>query len=133
MDAQQVVEACAYRDTPKYLIRDRDPVYGAAVSDPLQALGIQEVLTAPASLWQKAYEERPIGSIQRECLNHFVILNAYHLKRTLASYFDYYQGARTHLRLAKDCPIPRLVSSQGKITRIPYLDGLHHCYSRRAA
>jgi transposase InsO family protein len=131
--AQQVVEACAYRDAPKYLIRDRDRVYGAAVCERLQALGIQQVLTAPASPWQNAYAERLIGSIRRECLNHFVILNAHHLKRTLASYFDYYQHARTHLALAKDCPIPRAASSRGKITRIPYLGGLHHCYSRLAA
>jgi len=131
--AQQVVEACAYRDAPKYLIRDRDVVYGDAVRHRLQALGIQEVLTAPASRWQNAYAERLIASIRHECLNHFVILNVRHLKRTLASYFDYYQRSRTHLALAKDCPIPRAVSSQGKIIPIAYLGGLHHCYTRRAA
>jgi transposase InsO family protein len=116
------------------LIRDRDRVYGAAVCERLQALGIQEGLTAPASPWQNAYAERLMASIRRECLNHFVILNARHLKQTLASYFDYYyQCARTHLALAKDCPIPRVVLSRGKITRIPYLGGLHHRYSRVAA
>ncbi len=131
--AQQVIEACAYRDMPRYLIRDRDRVYGTAVRLQLQALGIQEVLTAPASPWQNAYAERLIGSIRRECLNHFVILNARHLKRTLASYFDYYQRSRTHLALAKNCPIPRAFSGQGKIARIPYLGGLHHGYTRIAA
>jgi hypothetical protein len=50
--AQQVVEACAYRDAPKYLIRDRDRVYGSTVGERLQALRIQEVLIAPASPWQ---------------------------------------------------------------------------------
>jgi hypothetical protein len=34
-----------------------------------------------------------IGSIRRECLDHFIILNARHLKRTLASYFSYYNYA----------------------------------------
>jgi hypothetical protein len=77
--------------------------------------------------------ERLIGSIRRECLNHFVILNARHLKRTLTSYFDYYQRSRTHLALAKDCPTPRAVLGQGKIIRISYLGGLHHCYKRIAA
>ena len=48
---------------------------------------MEEVLTAPQSPWQNPYAERLIGSIRRECLNHFVILNARHLKRTLASYF----------------------------------------------
>jgi putative transposase len=131
--AQQVIEACAYRDMPRYLTRDRDRVYGTAVRLQLQALGIQEVLTAPASPWQNAYAERLIGSIRRECLNHFVILNARHLKRTLASYFDYYQRSRTHSALAKNCPIPRAISGQGKIAKIPYLGGLHHRYTRIAA
>lgn len=130
---QQVVEACSYRDPPQYLIRDRDRAYGSAVRYRLQALGIQEVLTAPASPWQNAYAERLIGSIRRECLNHFVILNARHLKRTLASYFDYYQRARTHLALEKDSPIPRTAFSEGKIARTLYLGGLHHCYTRIAA
>ncbi|MGI9070210.1 MAG: hypothetical protein ACR2JB_02485 [Bryobacteraceae bacterium] len=47
----QVVEACAYRDAPKYLIRDRDRIYGSTVRERLQSLRIQEVLTAPASPW----------------------------------------------------------------------------------
>ena len=131
--AQQVVEACADREAPKYLIRDRDAVYGTAVRLRLQALGIQEVQTAPASPWQNAYAERLIGSIRRECLNHFVILNARHLRRTLASYFDYYQRSRTHLALSKDCPIPRAVSAQGEIKTTSYLGGLHHRYIRLAA
>jgi putative transposase len=131
--AQQVVEACADRETPRYLIRDRDAVYGTAVSLRLQALGIQEVQTAPASQWQNAYAGRLIGSIRRECLNHFVILNARHLRRTLASYFDYYQRARMHLALEKDCPIPRAVSGQGEIKTTSNLGGLHHRYTRLAA
>ena len=40
-------------------------------------------------------------SIRRECLNHFVILNARHLRRALALYFGCYHGSRTHLGLAK--------------------------------
>jgi transposase InsO family protein len=128
-----VREACAFRDAPKYLIRDRDRVYGSTVCDQLKAFGIQEVLTAPASPWQNGYVERLIGSIRRECLDHFVILNARHLKRTLGSYFEYYHRSRTHLALRKDCPIPRAVLDDGKIVRIPYLGGLHHCYTRRAA
>ncbi len=131
--AQQVREACAFRDAPKYLIRDRDRVYGSTVCDQLKAFGIQEVLIAPASPWQNGYVERLIGSIRRECLDHFVILNARHLKRTLGSYFEYYHRSRTHLALRKDCPIPRAVLNDGKIVRIPYLGGLHHCYTRRAA
>ena len=64
-------------------------------------MGITEVLTAPRSPWQNPYAERLIGSIRRECLKHFLILNARHLKRILYCYFRYYNRSRTHLSLAK--------------------------------
>jgi putative transposase len=96
-------------------------------------MGIEEVLTGPQSPWQNPYVERLIGSIRRDCLNHFVILNAKHLKRTLASYLVYLHRSRTHLGLEKQCPIPRRVSSLGRIIEIPQLGGLHQRYERVAA
>ena len=131
--AQQIVEAFADRDAPRYLIRDRDSVYGNEVRLRIASLHIEELLTAPQSPWQNPYVERLIGSIRRDCLNHFVILNARHLKSTLASYFAYYHGSRTHLGLDKQCPFPRQVSSVGRIIEIPQLGGLHHRYERVAA
>jgi putative transposase len=83
--SQQIVEAFADRDAPQYLIRDRDSIYGNDVRLRIAALGIEEVLTAPRRPWQNPYAERLIGSIRRDCLNHFAILNARHLKRTLTS------------------------------------------------
>jgi transposase InsO family protein len=131
--SQQIVEAFADRDAPQYLIRDRDRVYGNEVRRRIASLHMEEILTAPRSPWQNPYAERLIGSIRRDCLNHFVILNARHLKRTLASYFAYYPGSRTHLGLDKQCPFPRQVSSMGRIIEIPQLGGLHHRYERVAA
>jgi hypothetical protein len=131
--SQQIVEAFADRDAPRYLIHDRDGIYGNEVGRRIASLHIEEVLTAPRSPWQNPYVERLIGSIRRDCLNHFVILNAKHLKRTLAWYFRYYHGSRTHLGLDKQCPYPRQVSSIGRIIAIPHLGGLHHRYERVAA
>jgi len=131
--AQQIVEAFAERDATRYLLRDRDGVYGETVHHRLAWLGIEEVLTAPRSPWQNPYAERLIGSIRRDCLDHFIILNARHLKRTLASYFRYYHEPRTHLGLGKQCPFPWQVSSVGRIVAIPQLGGLHHRYERIAA
>jgi transposase InsO family protein len=131
--AQQIVEAFADRDAAQYLIRDRDSRYSAEVRLRIKSLGIHEILTAPRSPWQNPYAERLIGSIRRECLNHYIILNARHLKRTLASYFRYYHESRTHLSLAKDCPFPRDVLTEGKIVATPQLGGLHHRYERIAA
>ena len=131
--SQQIVEAFGEHETPRYLLRDRDGVYGNDVRLRIASLHIEEVLTAPQSPWQNPYAERLIGSIRRDCLNHFVILNARHLRRTLGSYFDYYHGSRTHLGLDKQCPFPRPASSIGKIVEIPQLGGLHHRYERIAA
>ncbi|HEX4169681.1 MAG TPA: integrase core domain-containing protein [Bryobacteraceae bacterium] len=131
--AQQIVEACADREAAQYLIRDRDSRYSAEVQLRIKSMGIQEILTAAKSPWQNPYAERLIGSIRRECLNHYIILNARHLKRTLASYFRYYHQTRTHLSLGKQCPFPRAALNVGKIVAIPQLGGLHHRYERIAA
>lgn len=104
-----------------------------AVRRRLRALQVQEVLTTTQSPWQNAYAERLIGSIRRECLNHFVILNARHLKRALASYFRYYHESRPHLALGKQCPIERQVMAQGAIIAKPEVGGLHHRYEKLAA
>jgi hypothetical protein len=42
----------------------------------------------------------------------------------------YYNGARTHLSLKKDAPIPRAVQVVGRILPTPILGGLHHQYVR---
>jgi putative transposase len=131
--AQQIVEAFADREAARYLIRDRDSRYSAEVRLRIQSLGMREVLTAPHSPWQNPYAERLIGSIRRECLNHYIILNARHLKRTLSCYFRYYHESRTHLSLNKQCPFPRQALTVGKIVAIPQLGGLHHRYERIAA
>jgi putative transposase len=131
--AQQIVEAFADREAPRYLIRDRDGAYGDEVCRRLESLRIAEILTAPQSPWQNAYVERLIGSIRRDCLNHFIVLNARHLKRTLAAYFRYYHRSRPHLALRKRCPIKRPIMKHGAIIEIAELGGLHHRYERIAA
>ena len=131
--AQQIVEAFSDREAARYLIRDRDSCYSADVRLRIKSLGMQEILTAPQSPWQNPYAERLIGSIRRECLNHYIILNARHLRRTLSSYFRYYHQSRTHLSLGKQCPFPREPLKVGNIVAIPQLGGLHHRYERIAA
>jgi transposase InsO family protein len=94
---QQVVEAFAEREAPRYLIRDRDASYGHEFRRRVQSLGVKEVITAPRSPWQNAFAERLIGSIRRECLDHVVVLNERHLRRLLKKYLTYYHGSRTTL------------------------------------
>jgi transposase InsO family protein len=70
--ARQLLEACAPEETPRYLIRDRDSVYGERFSRQANTLDIREAIIAPRSPWQNGYAERVIGSIRRECLDHVV-------------------------------------------------------------
>jgi len=102
--ARQLLEACGFDEEPRYLLRDRDAIYGEEFRRQAAALMIKEVMTAARSPWQNPYAERVIGSIRRECLDHMIILSERHLKRVLSSYLAYYHGARTHLALAKDAP-----------------------------
>jgi len=131
--AQQMAEAFSERDARRYLIRDRDAIYGNAFRCRIHSLAMKEVVTAPRSPWQNAFAERLIGSIRRECLDHVVVLNRRHLRRLLKSYFAYYHRSRTHLALSKDAPDRRAVMPNGKIIAIPEVGGLHHRYERRAA
>ena len=85
--AQQIVEGFPWNEAPRYLLRDRDGVYGAELRTRIKNMGIQEVLIAPRSPWQHPFAERVIGSIRRECLDHVIVLNEAHLKRVLTDYF----------------------------------------------
>jgi transposase InsO family protein len=133
--AQQVVEAFPWDEAPRYLLRDRDGIYGAAFRHRLRRMGIEEILSAPRSPWQNPYVERLIGSIRRECLDHLVVLHERHLQRVLRAYFDYYHHWRTHQSLAMDAPVPRPVHPRtlGPVWEVPEVGGVHHHYERRAA
>ena len=61
--AQQIIEAFPEDAAPRYLIRDRDGVYGRHLRNRVEGMGIQEVLTAAQSPWQNPFAERFIGSI----------------------------------------------------------------------
>jgi len=132
--AQQIVEAFPYDQAPRFLLRDRDSIYGEYFRDRVEHMGIEEVLIAPRAPWQNPYAERVIGSIRRECLDHVIVLNEEHLRRILTEYFAYYHEARAHLSLERNSPIPRTVCppEKGVVVTKAYLGGLHHCYTRAA-
>jgi transposase InsO family protein len=128
--ARQLTEAYGWREAPRYIIRDRDRVYGLAFVRRLRAMGIRDRPTAPRSPWQNGCAERVIGSIRRDCLDHVLVFGERHLCHLLKSYQKCYNEARTHLSLQKDAPIPRGVQTIGQILAVPILGGLHHQYIR---
>jgi hypothetical protein len=130
---QQLKNALHDSDIPKYLIRDRDCGFGNIFKDCVASFGIRDIVTTYRSPWQNGYCERVIGSIRREFLDHFIVINESHLRKLLKEYFHYYNYQRTHLGLKKDSPISRPVQVIGKIERIPVANGLHNYYFRKAA
>jgi transposase InsO family protein len=133
--AQQIREAWPWDTAPRFVIRDHDTIYGSDLRRTAQAMGIEDVLTAPRSPWQNPFVERVIGSMRRECLDHVIVWNERALRRHLQRYLEYYHESRTHLSLDKDAPVPRAVQplTCGPIVQVPHLGGLHHHYERRAA
>jgi len=133
--AAQLMQAFPWDTAPRYLLRDRDRIYGNAFRVQAANMAITEVLTAPQSPWQSPYVERLIGSIRRECLDHVIVVNESSLRRHIASYVSYYRSSRCHLSLEKDSPDGRAIQPPelGRIFAVPMVGGLHHRYERRAA
>jgi putative transposase len=131
---QQLRNAFPFDQFPRYLLRDRDAIFGQDFRQQVRDLGIEEVLSTPHSPWQRAYVERVIGSLRRECLDHVIAFDEGSLRRILASYFDYYHRSRAHLSLGKDSPVPRPVQPPeiGPVVSMRQVGGLHHRYERWA-
>ena len=128
--AQQITEAFPWNEAPRYLIRDQDGIYGAAIKRRLRAMGIRDRPIAPGSPWQNGYAERLIGTIRWECVDHLMVFGEAHLRWTLGEYAAYYSGVRTHRALNQDSPVHRAIQSIGAIRCRPVLGGLHHHYCR---
>ena len=132
--AQQIIAAFPDDSAPKFLLRDRDAIYGEEFARRVKRMGIHEVRIAPRAPWQNPFVERVIGSLRRECLDHFLILSEPHLRRLLRAYVAYYNTARPHQSLDNNSPQPREVHPPefGRVVSIPQVGGLHHLYQRAA-
>ena len=66
---EKLREAFPWETAPRYLLRDRDRIFGVDFVKQVKAMGIKQVLGAPRSPWQRAYVERVIGTIRREMIS----------------------------------------------------------------
>ncbi len=133
--ARQLYLAFPFDSAPKYLIRDRDGIYGWDVVEAIKNMGIEEKVISARSPWQNGYCERVVGTLKRECLNHVIVFGERHVKVILKRYLEYYHGSRTHLGLDKDSPDGRPVEPPeiGPVLRETMVGGLHSRYYREAA
>ena len=129
--AYQIVNAFPWDTSLKYLLRDRDGIYGVFFRRRVKHIVIIEVTTAAQSPWQNPFVERLIRSIRNDCLDHVIVLIERHLKRILSFYFEYYHHDRTHYGLGKDlpleCPIQPRPVEDGNLIEFPRVGGLHCC------
>jgi transposase InsO family protein len=133
--AQQIVECCAWdREPPRFLIHDRDSVYGAVFDRRVRNLGISQVRTPFRSPRANAIAERWVRSVRTECLDHLLIFNERQLQKVLAEYLDYFNHWRPHRSIGQRARCASTTSgSQGKadprqIVAKSVLGGLHHVY-----
>ena len=134
---RQLVETTSWGRQPKYLIRDRDRVYGGDFIPHAKAVGIDTLLSPFRAPKANAVAERvvrTVRTVRTECLDHVLVLNERHLRSVLAEYVAYYNTERPHRSLALEPPLPmgRSPEARGAIRSRPVLGGLHHVYHRVA-
>jgi hypothetical protein len=130
---QQLRNAFNDQEIPKFLIRDRENIFGEVFIESVSASGLRPIIAAYRSPRQNGYCERLIGSIRRECLDHLIIMNESHLRKCLKRDFHYYHNQRTHLGLNKHSPEPREVQADGETERVAVANRRHYFHFRKAA
>ena len=133
--AQQLREATPFGTGPKYLIRDNDDKFGAQFKR--AAAGVKILKTPVHAPKANAICERFLGSVRRECLDHFLILSERHLRRIVSDYVAYFNQMRPHQGIEQQIPgfmgqVMPVVSPGRPVASVPVLGGLHHAYSRVA-
>ena len=135
--AQQLREATPYGQTPKYLIRDNDRKFGQHFARVAATSGIKVLRTPYQTPRANAVCERFLGSVRRECLDHFLVLHEKQLHRLLKTYVRYYNQARPHQGIRQRIPDPPVLAAPlsnqpNQMVSIAVLGGLHHNYQRAA-
>ena len=133
--AQQLRNATPFAEGPRFLIRDNDRKFTSCFQRVAVATGIEVLRTPIAAPRANAFCERFLGSVRRKCLDHILIFNEHHLRRSIAEYVGYFNRSRPHQGIQQRIPDPDSASSWTDpvvITVRPILGGLHHDYRRAA-
>ena len=133
--AQQLTEALPWESHAQFIHRDQDRIFGHEFLRRVDALGLDEVVSARGSPWQNGYCECVIGTLRRECTTHVIAINEVQLQRVIDAYVRYYTDTRPHLALAKRTPDDHRTSTKhrGRAVAKARVGGLHHRYDRLAA
>jgi transposase InsO family protein len=129
---RRLIEATPWGWMPRYLVRDRDAVYGCEFVTRARRLGIETLLTPIRAPRANAVAERLVGTLRRECLDRVIILDEAHLRSILSEFVRSYNHERPHRTLALETPVRSVRTTAGSIRASPVLGGLHHVYERVA-
>ena len=134
---RQIIQATPWNTHPRFLIRDRDTIYGGDFVAKAARLGIRTIVTPVRAPTANAIAERVVGTLRRECLDHVIILGERQLRGLLREYVHHYNATRPHRALDGEAPDgPRTVLmpiGPRQLVARPILGGLHHAYHWRAA
>jgi putative transposase len=135
--AQQLREATPYGQAPKYLMRDNDRKFGPNCARVAATSGIKVLRTPYRTPKANGVCERFLGSVRRECLDHFLIFHEKQLSRLLQAYMVFFNQARPHQGIRQRIPDPLALAGPppnqpGKVIAVPVLGGLRHDYQRAA-
>jgi putative transposase len=133
--AQSCVEAVCDRDNqaPRFLIRDRDSIYGVDFRRRVKGFGTRCLLAPPRAPQANAYCERVIETLRRGCMDNVIAVDDLHAERILRDYVRYYHG-RPHRGLRMQAPVggrwlpPARPAAAKAVCSRPVLGGLHHEY-----
>ena len=129
---RQLVRATPWGRPPRYVVRDRDAVYGRDVVPRARGLGIETVLTPVRAPRASAVAERLVGPLRRGCLDQLILLNEAHRRAILTECVQCDNQERPHRTLRLETPMPVVRLTAGAIRASPALGGLHHVDERAA-
>ena len=100
-----------------------------------EALGCRGLPTPYGAPNASAHVERFIGSLRRECLNHYVFVSEGQLQRVVDEYVRFYNDCRPHQGLGgipneahEPRGPPEVTPESGRLVGRPVLGGLQHDY-----
>ena len=100
-------------------------------------LGIETILTPIAAPQANAIDERVVGTLRRECLDHLIVVNERHLRLVLREFVRHYYETRPHRALALEVPRGEYECKHppeaSRIRSRDILGGLLHDYELAAA
>jgi transposase InsO family protein len=129
---RQLIAATPWGRAPRYLIRDRDAVYGREFVQRTRGLGITTLPTPVRAPRANAIAERLVGTLRRECLDYVIVVNEQHLRAVLSEFVRFYNLERPHRALLLETPMPLARARAGPLRSRSVLGGLHHVYERVA-